>query len=353
MSGRRPLATWRLLLVVALVYAVAACGNGASGAGKKTVGFIVAYQGATFADELTLGFRAGVDKVGGVGDVTTGPPIVDGTRQVAMFQKLVKQAGAGVSVETLSPELFDRPLATAVKAGVPIIAVDTPPTATAGVKTYVGNDNYALGQSLADEVVKRLPVGASGTVILGTSAPGVPVLDSRVQGMTDVLKAKRPKVRVLGPFDTSQDIPANLVAWSSLAVANPTALAFLGTGEADAYNLASVRERTHATWLAGAFDLNPKSLTAVKTGQLIAVVSPEHYLKGMVAGRLQAEHALKGTALPSGWIVIPGATVTAANVAQFQQRQASAAAKKAWAQPRADALLKNIESVRRPLASAR
>lgn len=355
-SGRQHGRIPRALLVLVLVLLAAdasGCGDGATSASKKTVGFVVAYKGATFADEMALGFSAGVADIGGVTSLVTGPPISNGPQQVQMFQKLVKQAAGGVSVETLSPELFARPMASAVKAGLPVIAVDTPPSVATDVKLYIGNDNYALGQSLADVVINRLPTGASGTVILGTSAPGVPVLDSRAQGITDEFKAKRPKVRVLGPFDTSQDIPANQVAWSGLVRANPKALAFLGTGEADAFNLAAVRERVHGRWLAGAFDLNPKSLAAVMRGELIAVVSPEHYLKGMVAGRIQAERVTRGNRLPTGWIVIPGSTVTAANVAEIEQRQSSPAAKRAWAQPKAIALLKNLKNVRRSLSDAR
>ena len=154
----------------------------------------------------------------------------------------------------------------------------------------MGNDNHELGKLLADIVIARLPPGAKGTVVLGTSSPGVPVLDNRAEGIRAEFARKLPGVRVLGAFDTRQEVSANLAAWETLVKANPDALAYLGTGDADGWHLADIRALTHASWLAGAFDLDPKALQGVKAGGLL-LVSPEHFVKGATAGRLQAMHA--------------------------------------------------------------
>src|SRR2546430_3057032 len=47
------------------------------------------------------------------------------------------------------------------------IAVDAKPAATAHVKLFIGNDNYALRQLLADEAIRRLPAlaTAKGSVL--------------------------------------------------------------------------------------------------------------------------------------------------------------------------------------------
>jgi ribose transport system substrate-binding protein len=218
------------------------------------------------------------------------------------------------------------------------------------VTLFVGNDNYLLGQMLADEAIKRLPADASGVVIIGTPVPGAPVLDFRAKGMRERFKERLPKVEVRGPFDTKQDPIANLSAWTSLVNANPKALAFLGTGDADGWNLADIRQRTHGQWLAGAFDLDPKSLAAVASGTLL-LVSPEHFVKGAVAGRLQAEHAKHGTALPKGWLFTPGLTVDASNVADIMKRQSSPEAKAAWFRTELAGIARNPDL--RPLDQAR
>src|SRR6266550_2039892 len=262
------------ILALGLAAAQVACSS-SSDAGSKShrVAFVVANSQLNFANEMATGFRNGVSQVGGVEQTVVGPPTVDGPKELQMFQDQTKASKDGVSVFTMTPDLFAAPLAKAAKDGIPMIAVDNPPPPSSNVKLFVGNDNYALGQMLADEVIAKLPASAVGKIMIGTSTPGVPVLDRRAAGERDELRKKLPGVTVIGPFDTKQDTAANEVAWATLVKANPTALAFLGTGDADGWNLAAIRKSTHGTWLAGAFDLDPRSLQAVRDGDLI-LVSP-------------------------------------------------------------------------------
>jgi ribose transport system substrate-binding protein len=95
---------------------------------------------------------------------------------------------------------------------------------------------------------------------------------------------------------------------------------------------------SRGTWLAGAFDLDPRSLQAVRDGQLL-LVSPEHFLKGAVAGRLQAQHAADGKALPKGWIYTPGMAISRTNIEEISTRQQSPEAKAAWSAPQVSKIL--------------
>ncbi len=316
--------------------------------GQHTVSFVVANDQLNFAVEMMDGFRTGVGQVGGVNQVVVGPPTVDGPREVQMFKSVPKSSRDGVSVFTLSPELFADPLSRAVQDGIPVISVDNPPGPGARVSLFIGNDNYQLGQMLADETIKKLPANASGKIIIGTSTPGVQVLDLRAKGMREEFQKRLPKVTVVGPFDTKQDVVANHASWQILVQSNPTALAFLGTGDADGWNLAAIRKSTHSTWVAGAYDLDQRSLQAVKDGDLI-LVSPEHFMKGVLAGRLQADHAKNGTALPRGWILTDGLAVTSTNIDSIMARQASLSARQAWFASRIDDFLTNLKSHLRPL----
>ena len=141
-----------------------------------------------------------------------------------------------------------------------------------------------------------------------------------------------------GPLDTKQEVAANQAAWRTLVKVNPHALAFIGTGDADGWNLAKIRRSTKGKWRAGAFDLDPKSLKAVKDGDLV-LVSPEHFLKGAVAGRLQAQHAKDGKPLPKGWIYTPGLAVNRDNIDEVTARQTSPETKAAALSPEIDKII--------------
>ena len=69
---------------------------------------------------------------------------------------------------------------------------------------------------LADQVISKLGPEAKGDIVIGTTTPGAPVLDWRGQGMIAQFAKRLPHVRVLGPFDTKQEVGANLAAWQLL-----------------------------------------------------------------------------------------------------------------------------------------
>ena len=188
-------------------------------------------------------------------------------------------------------------------------------------------------------------------VVIGTSSPGTPVLDRRAEGMLTEFTTRLPGVRVLGPFDTKQDTSANLSAWQLLVSMNPAALAFVGTGDADGWNLASIREDTGGHWLAGAFDLDSRSLAGVQNGDLV-LVSPEHFAAGAVAGRLQARLAEHGGRLPHGWVKIPGLVVNQQNVDEVVHRQESTTARQQWFAPQVDTILAGLPGNLAPLKDA-
>jgi len=242
---------------------------------------------------------------------------------------------------TLQSDLFVESLSRAATAGIPVIAVDNPLPVGSGVSLFVGNDNVELGRLLADQVIDQLPPDAHGTVVIGTSSPGAPVLDRRADGIRQQFGARRPGVRVVGPFDSKQEVSANLAAWRTLVAARPDALAFLGTGDADGWNLAAIRHETRGRWLAGAFDLDPRALAAVRSHDLV-LVSPEHFLKGALAGRLQARTAKGEGDLPTGWVYVPGLAVTPRNVDAVSARQASAESRRAALMPQVDRIFGDL-----------
>jgi ribose transport system substrate-binding protein len=338
-------------MFVALVLGATACTSSQAASSRPNVVFLSANTQLNFSLEMAAGYRFGVDSVGGVDEQVAGPDIVDGPKQAQIFQQLIKTNKDGISVFSLTQDLLVDDYHQASKDGIPIVAVDNPPSADSKVRTFVGNDNRLLGRMLADQVIAKLPAGATGTIVLGTSSPGALVLDRRADGIRAELQKKLPGVTVLGPFDTKQDVANNLDAWNVLVSANPSALAFLGTGDADGWNLAAIRQRTHGTWLAGAFDLDPRAMQAVKSGDLL-LVSPEHYIKGAVAGYLQAEQAKNGARLPTGWVFTPGLDVTPANIDAIMAREASPAAKDAWFAPEVDQILHHISASLRPLNQA-
>jgi ABC-type sugar transport system substrate-binding protein len=345
-----PVRTWRSpVAAFTAVLLLAGCSAGGTAASSPMV-LVVAGRQLDFVQELTNGFGAGVDKVGGVVYQVAGPQVVDSAAEWDTLQAYRDGRHGSVSLFTLAPELFADTLGQAAAAGTPLIALHSTPAPGSGVRLFIGNDNVKLGTMLGRAVARHLPAGSTGLVVLGASSPGVQVLDDRIDGVRRELKKSRPGLRIIGPFDTKLDPDANLQAWRTLQAANPHAVAFVGVGGADAHNLA-VLHGARPGRVDGGVGADPAALAAAKTGTMV-LASTEPYLQGELAGALQAQHARTGRALPEGWLVVPALLIDTTDADRIIARQASAESRSAWFQPQAEAMLRDPGHYLEPLDDA-
>lgn len=348
--------------LVALTLAAASCGSSSSttesgatsGAAKQLhMGIAVANASLNFAKEMSDGATSAATHAGNIDFQVVGPPNTDGPAEVQLFQSLVTTATDGVILENLNPPLFTRPAAEAVAKGVPVVALDTSPTPGSNVTFYVGNDNYDLGVQMAQELLKKLGAAPKGEVVIGVPNPAAPVLANRAKGIMDTLKKQAPGITLFGPYETYSEPTKNFGAWSAQVHAHANALAFLGVGDADSYDLAKLRQEQNGKWLTAGFDVDAKTLQAVKSGQNFMTLDPEHFLKGYIAGSLMIDSVRKGTKLPNGWFVSPGLIVTSANVEEVITRETNPAAAYTWYKPQIDKLLGDVQSNIKPMDQAR
>lgn len=336
---------------------LAACGSGGgsgSGARRLKMGIAVANYSLNFAREMYQGATEAARHAGNIDFKVVGPPNTDGPAEQQLFQNLTTTHRDGIVLENLAPPIFTRPAAQAVDRGIPIVALDTAPTPGSKVTFYVGNDNYELGALLAQETLKKLGDDAKGTVVIGVPNPGTPVLDSRAAGIKETLDKRAPGIKVLGPFQTYSDPAQNFGAWQSQVNANPTALAFLGVGDADSYNLARLREQRKGRYLTAGFDVDPKTLEAVKKGTNFVAIDPEHFLKGYVSTAILIKAVRENDKkLPAGWFKTPGFVVNGANIDEIIQRERSPQEAYNWYKPQIDRLLTGVNANLRPLGKAR
>jgi ABC-type sugar transport system substrate-binding protein len=354
---RRPPSFRLACLVAAAALTVSACGDSSETGDKSKddqlhVGMAVANISLNFASSMVDGAEQAAAHNPKVELKVVGPPNTDGPAEQQLFTALSQTATDGIVLENLDPPIFTRPAAQAVDAGVPVIALDTSPTDGSKVETYVGNDNYELGATLAKEALKLLGDDPQGTIVVGVPNPGTPVLDSRAQGIIDTFKDQAPGVEALGPFQTYSDPAQNFGAWQSLVNANPGALAYLGVGDADSYDLAKIKQSSGGDYLVAGFDVDAKTLEYVKDGVLFCTLDPEHFLKGYIAMQLLIDNA-RGVDAPKGWFKTPGLVVDSSNIDEILARQKTPSDAYDYYKPQIDDLLGDIDSQMNPLEDAR
>ncbi|HEX7738466.1 MAG TPA: sugar ABC transporter substrate-binding protein, partial [Marmoricola sp.] len=231
-------------------------------------------------------------------------------------------------------------------------ALDTAPTDGSKVTLYVGNDNYKLGVLEAQQALKLLPKNPSGDVVIGVPNPGTPVLDSRAKGISDTFKKMAPNVKILGPYQTYSDPAQNYGAWQAQVNAHPTALAFLGVGDADSYDLAKIKQQKHGKYVVAGTDVDAKTLEDVKDGSLPFTIDPEHFLKGYIAMQLLIDHK-RGAKQPEGWLETPGMVVDSSNIDKVLAREKSQTAAYDFYKPQITSILGNVDAHMHPLKDAR
>jgi ribose transport system substrate-binding protein len=299
--------------------------------------------------EMAYGAEAAAEHEG-VEISSSAPNGVNPTAEVSQFQAATQTAKDGVAVMTTAPENFIRPFKTATEEGVPVIAMDAPAPEGSGVETFVGNSNTEVGEHVAEEIIKEIPKGESGEVVLANDIPGLVLLELRIKGMENVLKKERPNLKIVGPFTVGSEPTENYNNWNNLLKAHPNAVAYMAPGDQDAVSLFKIQKQNGSHFLVGACDVDPIALEAVEQGYVKVLGDPYHFMKGYISASLLAMHAKEGKEIPTGWWNPGSGIVNEENVAEITKREESQANRIEFFEPIAEKELANPSEYVKPLS---
>jgi ABC-type sugar transport system substrate-binding protein len=302
--------------------------------------------------EMAYGAQAAAAHIPGVSLSSEAPSTSSGTAEVSLFQSAQQTSKAGIAVETVTPPDFTRPFSEAISSGIPIVAVDSEGVPGSGVTTFVGNSNVQLGDALAKQMLNKIPASASGQIVIGNPIPGLPLLASRIDGFMKTLKAARPHLTFVGPFNVGNEPTQNYDTWNSLVQKYPNAVAYMDPGDQGGVSFGKIEQSTGKHYLFGGCDVNPAALQAVQHGYVYALVDPHHFLKGYIALTFLADHAQHGTPIPKGWFNPGYGVVTKANVAAVIAREKNNSARYAFYAPIIKKELADPSAYIKPLADA-
>jgi ribose transport system substrate-binding protein len=363
------------LVTIVVVLGLAACGSsssstsasgasgGGSGGGSSStssgasaepahVAIIVADSTENAFQEMSDGGVSAGSNLPGVKVSTAAPAAVNPSQEVQMFQAAQQNSKDGIALMTVTPPAFVRPFSQAVAAGVPVVAVDAPGLPGSNVTTFVGNSNTQIGQGVANAMLAKIPANATGTVVIGNPIPGLPLLQARIDGFISVIKAKRPNLKIAGPFNVGNEPTDNYNHWNSLLQKYPNGVAYFDPGDQGAISLARIQKSTGKKLLVGACDVDPAALQGVKNGYVYVLGDPHHFLKGYIAISLLAQHAQQGKALPQGWFNPGYGLVTSSNIDQVIAREQSNATRYAYFKSILQQELANPSAYIKPLSQA-
>ena len=205
---------------------------------------------------------------------------------LSAFQAAVTAGSPGIATTVVSATSFIAPINSALAAGIPVITYNANGSSSSPTngQAYVGQDLLVSGQ----EVGKRLAsLMKSGDTAVGVIAqPGSLNIQPRMDGATQALEAAGMKVMFgnkgldsgASATQEAQVIPQFLQSHGSsiqgIFAVDGGSTALLGTSLQKNNLVGKV--------VAGGFDLEPQTLTAISAGQTAFTIDQSPYLQGFL-----------------------------------------------------------------------
>ena len=207
------------------------------------------------------------------------------TSDVAQMVNAMNAAIAGkadaIGVCIVDPHGFDRPIARALEAGIPVFAynADAPHGSDNKRLAYIGQDLFLSGQLIGERIVKLV---GEGKVAIFIATPGQLNLQPRVDGAMDSIKKSGAKIEatMIATAPTANESLSKIRAYY---LGNQDVKGMFGVGGGDTMNTGLVMRQYELPKKgvhAGGYDLLPRSLEAIKDGFLDFAIDQQPYLQG-------------------------------------------------------------------------
>jgi len=314
MPGRITTAVGGMSVVALTVGLVSACGSSGGGgsSAKKTEELIVGTKSDDFYVTMECGAEAEAKKLG-VKLTVTGPATFSVPQQKPLIDAAQVSKPDALLIAPTDSAALDPDLLKVKRNGTKIIFVDTSSSNTSLGLSRISSNNAAGGKLAADQLGKL--IGGKGTVAVIDVAKGVSTTDARVQGFTQEMAAKFPKVKLLPEQNDDADsvtAAASFVEGDITGHSNLTGVfaANVITAEGAASGIQHAGKK--GTVKLATFDADTAQVADLKNGSLQLAIAQEPALEGADAVQ-QGLNAINGKTVTAS-IATPLIAVTPQNM---------------------------------------
>ncbi|HEX3862734.1 MAG TPA: sugar ABC transporter substrate-binding protein [Stellaceae bacterium] len=211
----------------------------------------------------------------------TGSDTSDVAQMVNAMNAAIAGKADGIAVCIVDPKGFDRPVARALEAGIPVFSynADAPHGGDNKRLAYVGQDLFLSGQLMGERIVKLV---GEGEVAIFIATPGQLNLQPRVDGAIDAIKKSGAKINAT-MIATDPTVNNSLSKIRAYYLGHQDVKGMFAVGGGDTMNTGQImrqydlgKKGVHG----GGYDLLPKSLESVRDGFLDFVIDQQPYLQG-------------------------------------------------------------------------
>ena len=188
----------------------------------------------------------------------------------------------GIAVAVIDKVAFEEPIKRALSRGIPVVSYNAD-GARSGPKArlaYIGQDMFASGRKMGEEIVQLVP---KGDVALFIAAPGSLNMQPRLDGVMDTItKSGRPINAVT--IATGSDVKEEFAQIEAYYLKKKTLKGMFAVDAGDTQSVGQViqkhglRDRVKG----GGFDILPTILRLIDSRHLLFTIDQQPYLQGFL-----------------------------------------------------------------------
>lgn len=277
----------------------------------------LAYVSKTLINEFWQAVKVGADQSAAKNGVTVDTQAAKDesslSEQLNIAQTMLSGNYDALLVSPESDSNLGPAIAQARAKGIPVIDIDD--ARAAGVSTYIGTDQVAIGMKAAQYIMSRIPGGGEVAQIEGQA--GSPNARARIKGFTQAIAANK-KFKLAASQPGNWDRLTALDAAGNIMRAHPDLKAFYANN--DTMALGVVEAVRNAGKLGKVIVVGTDGINAAKQaiaeGSLDATVAEFPVQEGQL-GVEMAIRTLDGQKIPA-WIVSQQAVITKDNVNKYK-----------------------------------
>lgn len=230
--------------------------------------------------------------------IYSGPTAYDFEKFMSLVETAIAAEPDGLLVTITSHPALDEPLRKAIKAGIPVIAINAKDPRSEDERipylTYIGEDHYLVGVAMAK---RSMAVFKPRRAVFGNHHPGAFHIEERQAGFVDTLKKA-------GIPAEGVDVTADPVKGADILIdyirAHPdTDLVYPGATPHVETFAHRAEEEGFTEVRIPCIDLSPKVLDHILNDKILFTIDQQQYLQGYLSVELMYLHAKYGFTPPS------------------------------------------------------
>ncbi|MEV0096072.1 sugar ABC transporter substrate-binding protein [Streptomyces sp. NPDC050738] len=204
---------------------------------------------------------------------------------VSAMTSAVTAKADGIAIAVVDKNAFTKPVDNALQAGIPTVAYNAdgakgdPGTSRL---CYIGQDLYQSGVQMGRRIASLMPDGGDAVGFIAT--PGALNIQPRIDGATDAIKAAGASIN-FATVASGAELPKELSTVDAYSIGHKSLKGLFAVDAGSTEAVGKVMKKyglKQKGVVAGGFDLNPNTLTAIKEGSLDFTIDQQPYLQGFL-----------------------------------------------------------------------